>query len=118
MLSSQRYSTSLSKDPRLPAYSFSKQAQGTSILDSNLSSPTVSIFTSSDSVGQYRDQTSLTSTESIHIDKHPFREGTVVIYSTNKSHIQKRIVVSSPGHVVCQRTVRRKSAFISTKVGL
>ncbi|KAJ2963098.1 hypothetical protein NQZ79_g1809 [Umbelopsis isabellina] len=115
MLSSQRYSTSTSKDPRLPAYSFSKQVRRTSIFESDLSSPTVSIFTSTDSVGRYRDQTSLTSTESAHIDKQPFREGTVVIYNSNKSHIQKRIVVSAPGQVVCQRIVRRKSAFASTK---
>lgn len=116
MLSSQRYSTSISKDPRISAFSFSKQARRTSIFELDLSSPTVSIFTSTDSVGRYRDQTSLTSTESAPIAKQPFREGTVVIYNNNKSHIKKRIVVPAPGQVVCQRIIRRRSAFASTKV--
>jgi ribosomal protein L36 len=118
MLSAIRYSTSSPKQPRSPASS-SYSKQRTFLLDSDVSSATVSIFTSSDISSRCREHISLSSAESISGTDKPFREGTVVIYNSNKRHSQKRIILSSSGQATaasCNKLVRRKSAFASTKV--
>ncbi|CAO3696459.1 unnamed protein product [Umbelopsis ramanniana] len=110
MLSSLRHSNNASS--RSPA--MSSHGHPTMMFDSDDSTATVSIFTTSDSSSQCREHMSLSSAESLNKTGRPFREGTVVIYHTSNNRYTQNRTSLSPSDP-CHRLIRRKSAFASTK---